>query len=729
MNPPRLLYHCYIREERKQNLMASEQAAVSTAAPVYTANLPESATIPTTTTISQLDSDPTRAKSLKRSRPEQTQSPVNLSSIANAGLGASSSPKSPRFKGTFSPDFSPTPLTGAAALDDQRRQREENQRNQTSAMSENPGHKALASLMAGGGAGMSKPKDAPIATTAMSEGMSTVANAISIPSPMHYDEKTETSPASVTSLASLGSSTAPTATASSTVVASPAAMTTAIDAENREARVGMPSQLQAPQMQEQFSNRALSFPGNVLAQQDPSRLPPRGMSLPMPGQQLAPRSPSQKKHKCPYCETEFTRHHNLKSHLLTHSQEKPYVCQTCNMRFRRLHDLKRHMKLHTGERPHICPKCDRKFARGDALARHSKGQGGCAGRRASMGSFGGDDDYDGSNAGDGDDTGMDGITYTNGAPPEGEMTEEERRRFSLPSIKAQHVAGNPGSQDYTSVSRTPSTYPPAGPRPGQSTGGLYPPNAKDRGSSSSGTSPSLPNSVGGGHTPSNSLSSMALSTGGVSMFSQSGMTESPKPLSPAGMHSHQLGHDPSSINRQRSPSLTTQFQQQHFGRRQSGRASPTNMSLPNPHATQGPKLPAISGLAPPDQRYTLTSQTPTPQNPNGSHPVQQGQPMPTTTSPSSMFQPPLPGRGGSGHHQQGSGDSSANLFAGGDRGVWQYVQTLEERVKQLSDKVVNMESTEKSQGDKVKRLEEEVNYLRNQLQAQNQLPHPGPGQS
>jgi hypothetical protein len=122
----------------------------------------------------------------------------------------------------------------------------------------------------------------------------------------------------------------------------------------------------------------------------------------------APLSPSQKKHKCPYCETEFNHHHNLKSHLLAHSQEKPYICQECSMRFRRLHDLKRHSKLHTGERPHICPKCDRKFARGDALARHSKAVGGCAGKIASMGGLGsGDDDYEDSNAGNGDDTGMD----------------------------------------------------------------------------------------------------------------------------------------------------------------------------------------------------------------------------------------------------------------------------------------------------------------------------------
>lgn len=634
----------------------------------------------------------------------------------NATLGALPSPKSPRFQNTFSPVFNPISLTGAAAIADSKRSRDMRY-NQDIGTSENPAKKALSALMAGGGAGMSRVHDAPSATTSMSEGMSTVAQSISIPSTMHFGDKGETSPASVTSLASLGS-TAPTATASSTLVASPAAMTSEIEADARNKSSGT-SQLHPPG-NGQSSNRALSFPGNVLA--EAGRLPPRGLSLPMAGlnQQIAPRSPSQKKHKCPYCETEFTRHHNLKSHLLTHSQEKPYLCQTCAMRFRRLHDLKRHTKLHTGERPHICPKCDRKFARGDALARHSKGQGGCAGRRASVGSFGENEDFEGSNAGDGEE-GMDGVMYTNGSQHqnENEMSEEDRRRFSLPSIKAQHVPAGSGDS-YTSHSRTPSTYPPAGPRPGQSSGGLYPPDTDRRGSSSSATSP---NSNLGGHTPNTSISSIPLNTSGGSMFSQSGMTESPKPLSPGGMHSHQLGHDIGSINRQRSPSLTTQFQQAHFGRRQSSRSSPPVGPLSSPHGNSHvPKLPSISGLAPPDQRFTLSSQIP------GQQVIMAGgQPISGATSPSVMFQPQgglIPNRGppgGMSHHQQNPmGDSSANLFAAGERGVWTYVQTLEDKVKQLSDKVQIMEGKEKISEIKIKQLSDQVMSLTQQLNPQNQ---------
>ncbi|KAL7933940.1 hypothetical protein V8C35DRAFT_302829 [Trichoderma chlorosporum] len=63
--------------------------------------------------------------------------------------------------------------------------------------------------------------------------------------------------------------------------------------------------------------------------------------------QGSPPPSANKNHKCPYCNKEFTHHHDLKRHLLTHNQEKPYVCTDCQMRFRHLHELKRHGKLHT----------------------------------------------------------------------------------------------------------------------------------------------------------------------------------------------------------------------------------------------------------------------------------------------------------------------------------------------------------------------------------------------
>ncbi|KAJ4415947.1 hypothetical protein N0V82_007069 [Gnomoniopsis sp. IMI 355080] len=77
------------------------------------------------------------------------------------------------------------------------------------------------------------------------------------------------------------------------------------------------------------------------------------------------RTSSIRKHKCPYCEVQFSRHDFLKTHLLIHSQEKPYLCEVCKLRFRRLHDLKRHGKLHTGER-------QLRFRRLHDLKRHGK---------------------------------------------------------------------------------------------------------------------------------------------------------------------------------------------------------------------------------------------------------------------------------------------------------------------------------------------------------------------
>ncbi|KAK8123785.1 hypothetical protein PG999_003703 [Apiospora kogelbergensis] len=72
-------------------------------------------------------------------------------------------------------------------------------------------------------------------------------------------------------------------------------------------------------------------------------------AVPADGKTGPPESQDSKRHKCPYCEREFSRIQHLKSHRSTHTQEIPLVCPNCQMRFRRSRDLKRHGKLHAGE--------------------------------------------------------------------------------------------------------------------------------------------------------------------------------------------------------------------------------------------------------------------------------------------------------------------------------------------------------------------------------------------
>ena len=581
------------------------------------------------------------------------------------------------------PRLNPAPLTAAAAMADAQGEMQEQMPSHLT--SPNPANEALNTLRGVGKQAVSPvPEDGSnaqaglAATTAISEPLAIVVENIqqALPDTMQVDSTAQTSPVSLSSLGTLESATAPVTTGSH-MIASPAPIETAPNEAGDKSA--------APSTSPDDGNKALSYPGTHLhAHLAEGR---RGMSLPHSGlRHESPRSPSNKKHRCPYCDTEFTRHHNLKSHLLTHSQEKPYVCSTCQSRFRRLHDLKRHTKLHTGERPHICEKCGRKFARGDALARHNKGPGGCAGRRASMESFGGDDDFDDT----GNDDSMEGLVY--GEPETLDDEDGSERRPGMPrvpSIKRHAPAADSpspsghGQNDYST--RQPSTYPPIHGRPRRGHCERRIPTTRRCWWARALHSRNVPG-IGPPYAALNSTSSsLQLPSQSAAVFPQSAMTESPKPLSPGSAPSRQASHHDGSLYHNRASNATAHFQQQHFRRGPTRRTPPAgSMSIP----PSGPQLPPPPGLNPPDSRFTLPSQggpTHPPTQPSGP-PTHMSGSVPLSSHSNSLSSHAPSGH--SAHSAQGSAENAAAVFgpSNNDR-LWAYVKSLEQRINGLQDEV------------------------------------------
>lgn len=605
-----------------------------------------------------------------------------LSPGGNTDPKASFSPKSPRIGLTR---LSPQPLTGAAALADERRLREERLRGQARQLSPNPAVSALNALLDVANSGMSKASDAP-PTSMMSEPLAKVAKSIKIPENGTVDNSNmQTSPASMSSFCSLDGTTASTVTAieapaPGSLSGGQAPMVRTPEQQNMSGGI-----LSSAGEDVASSNRAYTFPAP--APHDPGMRPPtRNMSLPMSGYgQNSPKSPSTKRHKCPYCSTDFTRHHNLKSHLLTHSQEKPYECTTCQARFRRLHDLKRHTKLHTGERPHTCSKCGRRFARGDALARHTKGQGGCAGRRSSF-----EEMADGRSG-----EAMEGLVYE-GDGDDDRMDDEEPesgRNDSRRESESSHTQQASMSAPYQH--RMPSTYPPlAGHVGGGGPKLLYPP-----GSISSSRDPSAISPRTSGST----FSSIHFPGQAASVFAQGSMTESPKPLSPGqpDPHHHRPGIS-EMANHAGGRSPAEQFQQQ-FGR---GTSRHNSSSLSNP-----PHLPSLPGLGGPERRMTGPPQ----QMPGGSQP-----------GPGMLHQPapppPAMGSNASSLSSQTHHTGSVTSVPGGrEPEMWARIHELEARLTQQSN---DYDSKLSRLAEENSRLKERISSLENVLLHRPQHPSP-----
>lgn len=76
--------------------------------------------------------------------------------------------------------------------------------------------------------------------------------------------------------------------------------------------------------------------------------------------------------QCEECGALFKRKNDLRSHRRVHSSAKPHQCDLCMTSFKTLGDLKTHKQIHNNSKPHSCTKCAKSFKRTGHLNRHMK---------------------------------------------------------------------------------------------------------------------------------------------------------------------------------------------------------------------------------------------------------------------------------------------------------------------------------------------------------------------